>query len=352
MTKRRGRHLARVLLMLALLLVPVACTEGETQGSEQEAEPAPQFTGRMLTTGGLRDPAMQVHDLAADTTERVRLPGDPRVVDAFWNESGDAAYVLAEAEETGLILEIGSDGRARRLGEALPGHANTADLGGSLLLAPVCRRTDPSILVMDVEGPLKWKKVASGCSGALSPDGQEVVYSPDARTLWTIAASGRGRTRKFADLEELTGVEPDDVPLARVENIDWGDGGIAIEVSIADRLLAVVAGEDGSLEAIAGDPGVNELELTWQPDGDQLAVVTFSSAFNDAEAVLRMIDADQQEGQVVAIDPSRFFNMTWSPNGDYLVVTTSDGRWLFADAEGNWLKSEHIVAAGTLDWAP
>ncbi len=350
MTKRRGRHPARVLLLLALLFVPVACTEGRSRDSEPEAEPAPEFTGRIITTGGFRDPAMQIHDLAADTTERVRLPGDPEVLDAFWSESGDSAYVLAETA-TGLIIEIGPDGDARRLGEALPGYANTADLGGSLLLATVCRRKDPSILVMDVEEPQRWTKVASGCSGALSPDGQEVVYSPDGRALWTMAASGRGEARKFADLEDLTGVEPDEVPQARVETIDWGDGGIAVEVSVGDRSLAVLVGEDGSAEAIAGDPGVNELELTWQPGGDRLAVVTFSSAFNDAEAVLRIVDADRQEGQVVAIDPSRFFNMTWSPDGDYLVVTTSDGRWLFADAEGNWLKSEHVITAGTLDWA-
>ncbi len=351
MAKRRGRHLARVLLVLAVLLVPVACTEGESQVSEREAEPAPEFTGRILTTGGFRDPAMQIHDLTEDTTERIRLPGDPEVVDAFWSEAGDSAYVLAEAASTGLMLEIGADGRVRRFGEALPGYGTTADLGGSLLLATVCRRNDPSILVMDVEEPGDWRKVASGCSGALSPNGQEVVYSPDGRALWTIAASGQGRTRKIADLEDLSGVEPHEVSLARIESIDWGDGGIALEVSIGDRLLAVLVGEDGSVGATAGDPGVNELDLTWQPGGDRLAVVTFSSAFNDAEAVLRMIDADRREGQVVAIDPSRFFNMTWSPEGDYLVATTSDGRWLFADAEGNWLKSEHILAAGTLDWA-
>ena len=350
MTKRRGRHLEPVLLLLAVLLVPLACTEGENQVPGREAEAVPEFTGRILTTGGFRDPAMQIHDLGADTTERVRLPGDPGVVDGFWSESGESAYVLVEAEGTGLIIEIGLDGEARRLGEALPGFANTADLGGSLLLATVCRRNDPSILVMDVEGPQRWKKVASGCSGALSPDGQEVVYSPDGRTLWTIAASGRGRTRKIADLDDLTGVEPDEVRQARVESIDWGDGGIAIEASIADRLLAALVDEAGSVAVTAGDPGVNELDLTWQPGGERLAVVTFSSAFNDAEAVLRMVDADRLEGQVVAIDPSRFFNMTWSPEGDYLVATTSDGRWLFADDEGNWLKSENVITAGTLDW--
>ena len=348
--KRRGRHLETVLLLLAVLLVPVACTEGESRDSEPEAVPAPEFTGRILATGGFRDPAMQIHDLGADTTERVRLPGDPGVVDGFWSESGESAYLLVEGEGTGLIIEIGPDGEARRLGEALPGYADTADLGGSLLLATVCRRNDPSILVMDVEGPQRWRKVASGCSGALSPDGREVVYSPDGRTLWTIATSGQSEPRKIADLEDLRGAEPDEVPKARVETIDWGDGGIAIEASIADRLLLALVGEGGTVEAISGDPGVNELDLTWQPGGDQLAVLTFSSAFNDAEAVLRMVDANRLEGQVVAIDPSRFFKMTWSSEGDFLVTTTSDGRWLFADAEGNWLQSENVITADTLDW--
>ncbi|MGH2700566.1 MAG: hypothetical protein ACRDJ2_02200 [Actinomycetota bacterium] len=64
---------------------------GETQGSKRETEPALELTGRMLTTGGFRDPAMQIHDFAADTTERVVLPGNPEVVDAFWSESGDVA---------------------------------------------------------------------------------------------------------------------------------------------------------------------------------------------------------------------------------------------------------------------
>src|SRR5665809_98076 len=178
--KRRGRHLEAVLLLLAVLLVPVACTEGDNGVSEREdTEPAPEFAGRILTTGGFRDPAMGIHDLAADTTERIRLPGDPEVIDAFWSESGDSAYVLAAT--------------------------NTADLGGSFLLATVCRRNDPSILVMDVRGPQRWTKVASGCSGALSPDGQEVVYSPDGRTLWTIATSGQSEPRKIADLEDLRG---------------------------------------------------------------------------------------------------------------------------------------------------
>lgn len=351
MRQRGGRHLARVLLLLAVMLVSVACNEGASRGSKRETEPALELTGRMLLTGGFRDPAMQIHDLAADTTKRVRLPGDPEVIDAFWSESGDSAYVLAETD-TGLFLEIGPDGKARRFGDALPGFASTGDLGGSHLLATVCRRREPSVLVMDVGGPHKWNEVASGCSGSLSPDGQEVVYSPDGRALWTIAASGQGKARKIADLEDLTGVEPDEVPRARVESTDWGDGGIALEVSIADRLLAVLVDEDGGLEAIAGDPGANELDLAWQPGGDRLAVVTFSSAFNDAEAVIRMIDADRREGQVVAIDPSRFFNMTWSPDGDYLVATTSKGRWLFADAAGNWLLSEHVISAGTIDWAP
>ncbi|CAN5581988.1 hypothetical protein BH20ACT23_BH20ACT23_24680 [soil metagenome] len=350
MTKRRRRHSGRVLLLLALLLVPVACTEGESPASEQEAEPAPELTGRILSGGGFRDPALRINDMTTDTSERVQLPGDPEIVEAFWSQSGDSAYVLVETDDTGLIVEIGPDGEARRLGEALPWFASTADLGGSLLLATVCRRNDPSILVMDVEGRQKWKKVASGCSGSLSPDGREVAYSPDGRALWTISASGEGEARKIADLGDLTGVEPDEVPAARVETIDWGDGGIAIEVSIADRRLAALVGEDGSVAATAGDPGVNELDLTWQPGGDRLAVMTFSSAFNDAEAVLRMIDADRGEGQVVAIDPSRFFFMTWSPEGDYLVTTTSKGRWLFADAGGNWLKSEYVVNAGTLAW--
>ena len=351
MTRRRGRHLARVFILLAVLLVPVACTGGESRGADPEEAPGPEFTGRMLLTAGFRDPAMRIHDLAANTTERILLPGNPEVVDAFWSESGDSAYVLVENDETGLFLEIGPDGRVGRVGEALPGYASTGDLGGPLLLATVCRRNDPSILVMDVGGNQGWKKVAPGCSGALSPDGQEVVFSPDGRALMTIAASGRGEARKIADLDDLTGVEPSEVPQARVETIDWDEGGIALEVSIADRLLAVLVADDGSLVASSGDPGANELDLAWQPGGDRLAVATFSSAFNDAEAVIRMIDAGQREGQVVAIDPSRFFNMTWSPDGDYLVATTSKGRWLFADAEGNWLKSEYVVPAGTLDWA-
>src|SRR5665809_123964 len=84
--KRRGRHLEAVLLLLAVLLVPVACTEGDNGVSEREdMEPAPEFAGRILTTGGFRDPAMGIHDLAADTTERIRLPGDPEVIDASWS---------------------------------------------------------------------------------------------------------------------------------------------------------------------------------------------------------------------------------------------------------------------------
>lgn len=349
---RGGRQLARVLLPLAVMLLAAACSEGETQGSKRGTEPALELTGRMLTTGGFRDPAMQIHDFAADTTERVVLPGNPDVVDAFWSESGDVAYVLAEGADTGYFLGILPDGRVRRLGEALPGFANTGDLGGSYLLATLCQQKEPSVVVMDIGGTGKWNEVASGCGGALSPDGEEVVYSPDDRTLWTIAASGRGDARKIADLRDLTGVEPEEVPRARIESIDWGDGGIALEVSIEDRLLAVLVDEGGDPEAIAGDPGVNELDFTWQPGGDRLAVATFSSAFNDAEAVIRMIDADRREAQVVAIDPSRFFNMTWSPEGDYLVATTSKGRWLFADAAGNWLTSQHVITAGTIDWAP
>jgi hypothetical protein len=341
-----------VLFLLAVMLVPAACSDGESQGSKRETEPALELTGLMLTTGGFRDPAMQIHDFAADTTERVLLPGNPEVVDAFWSESGEAAYVLVEGTDTGFFLEILPGGKVRRLGGVLPGYASTGDLGGSLLLATVCRRNEPSVLVMDVGGPQQWKKVASGCRGALSPDGEEVVYSPDGHTLWTIASSGRGEARKIADLADLKGVEPDEVPRARIESIDWGDGGIALEVSIADRLLAVLVDEDSSVEAIAGDPGVNELDFTWQPGGDRLAMATFSSAFNDAEAVIRMIDAGRRDAQVVAIDPSRFFNMTWSPDGDYLVATTSKGRWLFADAAGNWLTSEHVIPAGAIDWAP
>ena len=350
--RRRGRHLARVLLLLALMLAGVACTQGESQDPRKETEPALELEGRMLTTGGVRDPLMQIHDLDTDTTERYLLPGNPQVVDAFWNESFESAYVLTEGLQTGLFYEIDHDGRVRRLGEALPGYATTADLGNTTLLATVCRRKSSSVLVMDVEGGQRWDEVASGCIGALSPDGREVVFSPDGRTLWTIAASGQGEAREIADLENLVGVQPVDVPEARAESVDWGDGGIALDVSIGDRRLVVLVGEDGSLEAIAGDPGVDQLALAWQPDGDQLAVATFSSAFNDAEAVIRIVDTDRGEAEVVALDPSRFFNMTWSPDSTYLVATTSQGRWLFVDAEGDWMASEHVITAGAIDWAP
>src|SRR5665809_53930 len=132
--------------------------QGESPASEQEAEPAPELTGRILSGGGFRDPALRINDMTTDTSERVQLPGDPEIVEAFWSQSGDSAYVLVETDDTGLIVEIGPDGEARRLGEALPWFASTADLGGSLLLATVCRRNHPSILVMDVEGRQKWKK--------------------------------------------------------------------------------------------------------------------------------------------------------------------------------------------------
>ena len=350
--RRGGRQLARVLVLLAVMLAVVACNEGESQDPQQEPEPALELKGRMLTTGGVRDPLMQIHDLDTDTTERYLLPGNPQVIDAFWNESFESAYVLTEGLQTGLFYEIDPDGRVRRFGEALPGYATTADLGNTTLLATVCRRKSSSVLVMDVEGRQQWDEVASGCIGTLSPDGRDVVFSPDGRALWTIAASGQGEARKIADLENLVGVEPADVPEARVESIDWGDGGIALEVSIGDRRLVVLLGEDGTPDAIAGDPGVDQLALAWQPDGDQLAVATFSSAFNDAEAVIRMVDADRGEAEVVALDPSRFFNMTWSPDGAYLVATTSQGRWLFVDAGGDWLTSEHVITAGAIDWAP
>jgi len=290
-----------------------------------------------------------IHDLASDTTERILLPdGEGNVLGAFWSESGDVAYVFVDSAGTGRFLEVAPGGEVRPMGERVPG-AVTADLAGSHLLTTTCGRSRPSVLVMDVAGG-DWKKVAPGCSGALSPDGREVVYSPDERELWIVSSSG-GAARKLADVSETPGLEPSEADRGRVREIEWGEGGIALEVLLDDHSIPALLGEDGKLVLAPGDPGADQLDLEWQPGGGELAIATFSSAFNDAEAIIRMFGADTGDGKVVAVDPSRFFNMTWSPDGDFLVATTSRGRWVFIDGEGNWLMNEHIIPASTLDWA-
>jgi hypothetical protein len=345
-----GWHLARVPLLLAVTLTVAACTgEGSGQDSRRGVEPALELTGRILATGGFRDPHVYIHDLAADTTERILLPGgDGNVLGAFWSESGDAAYVLVDSDGTGRFLEIAPGGEVRPLGETVL-DATTADYAGSQLLTTACGGKKRSVLVMDVAGG-NWKKVAPGCSGALSPDGQEVVYSPDGRELWMVPSSG-GAERKLADVSETLGLEPREAGRARVHEIEWGEGGVALEVVLEDHTIPALLGEDGKLVPAPEDPGADQLDLEWQPGGGELAIATFSSAFTDAEAIIRMFGADTGDGKVVAVDPSRFFNMTWSPDGDFLVATTSRGRWVFIDGEGNWLMNEHIIPASTLDWA-
>jgi Tol biopolymer transport system component len=343
-----------VLASLALFGA-AACTEDEPAGAGRRgAGSPPALQGRILAAARFasRGPGKQiyVHDLASDTTKGLSLPGGT-VLDAFWSDSGDRAYVLIDFLGRSRLYRLDpATGRSKPLGPPVR-NASAPDLAGSHILTATCGRPRRALLLMDTAGAGRWQEVAPGCVGALSPDGRALAYSPDGRTLWRVLEAGAGQAEKIAELADVAGLEPQEARRARVRSIEWGDGGIALGVWLGERMVPVILTDGGRLELGPADPVADRLDLEWRPGGDELAVATYSSGFTSTEAVIRLFEADSSRSRVVAVNPSGFFEMTWSPEGQFLVATSSSERWVFLDAGGDWRASEHVVSADTYDWA-
>jgi hypothetical protein len=334
----------------------VACEGGGASRTGARPTADPRLEGSLLAVD-VRG-ALKSLDLPSGTPRQIELPESAsQLIDAFWAEDGSTLYAFLRSETGGAQLYDVSEGQPL---EAVGPELQSAGLisrGPGRLLASECGEFGPpgsnegANLVLDLAAPTAWRRLPAGCPSTLSPDGREIAYSPDGRSIWRAAVDGSGRPVEVLKLEELEGV-PAGGPLAGrfLSGLDWGRGGLGFVVGNEQKLWIAVADPDGEHFALplANNRGGFGAGVAWQPEGDLLAVQSLGD-FRSRDGVLRVLEPATRQMQVVGVSQD-FYGLLWSPRGDVMVVN-SRGNFIFIDLDGVWLG--RVVAGDTLptDWS-
>lgn len=362
----------------AILVVASACSSPDSSLRSDRSQADKRITGAVLarapsSAAGPGDRLVSV-DLPSGRMRAFRGPekaGFP--FEGFWLDGaarGPEAVELADFDGRGArLFRLSLDRPPQALGPLLRGPVADTDASGSLVAVARCGRPSApeqrdGVFVIDVNHPTRWRRVARGCSAALSPDGSRVAYSPDGRTIRTLPLDGSGSSEVVADLDALgRNIEGKGLRPAgslkrggggRISPADlrWGPGGIALGVRSRQSNVIVVArpGERPVFEAIT--PADNDFfpVLSWRPESDSLGVLSNSGGYVDAIGVVRLFDPRRAELEVISAVSQPSYTMVWSPSGDALVTGDDRNAWTFISPSGRWIEQLPSPRAIPLDW--
>jgi hypothetical protein len=212
---------------------------------------------------------------------------------------------------------------------------------------------ESSVRLLDLAQGGPWTTALEGpglCAAALSPDGTELAYSPDQRSMWTAPVDGSAQASlllRFAAIPDLPKRDAQAAVLAGVPV--WGQSGLAFGVSMNGRFAAVVVRPDGSVfMRTLGDGGSGfALSYAWAREGERLAVTNRTQV----EGILRVMEPATGESRVVGVTEYQYVGPQWDPTGEVVMAAARDA-WIFVDSQGTWLRTLRVGQSVPTGWAP
>lgn len=359
-------------LAVGLCLLGAACADRAAPLRMPPEEQLGTSVGEVLAAEAA--PARLVaYDLSSEEIAPLPLPaGSDVVLDAFWFADGALAFV---GEGRPQLYRVAADAEPEPLGEPLSADG-FYDVKGSTALASVCRevvhgslragavrasdlpaggrtKLGGTVRVLDIGGEATWRRIARGCVAALSPDGRDVVHSPDQRSLWITPIEG-GAGRKLLDLSEIDLRSVSRKPFAVTGPVVWSETGIAVAVDAegSDTVLRV-SPEGDRVTPISIHPRKRDfgIDLAWQPEGSELAIGAYNRlAYVNVVGFVGLSEADDGIYRVLSMQPQLSEIVIWSPDGREVLVAGSDEPWVIARPDGTWVQRVPAGSLVPLDW--
>jgi WD40 repeat protein len=261
--------------------------------------------------------------------------------------SGDGLTAVAvTARGTASAFRLTPGQSAAPVGPAYDGRAQadyrSLAVAGDLVVVADC----DAVVVLDTTGSSGWRPVGRGCWAAPSPDGADVVFSPDGIHVFERSLEAT-RARALFDIHGLDLGTRD--PARFFGAPAWGPDGIAFAVVAGTQAAVYLRSSDGSLVRLLQERLLKTVRppiLAWQPNGRLLAMMDDLGS----GGVLRTFDAASGTGRVVALDPLGFQGLAWSPDGSSLATLTSGHFLLVVGTDDVWRARVYATWDGVLGW--
>lgn len=263
--------------------------------------------------------------------------------------------VLAFAHSFGTafrLFRMRLDGKSETVGPTLPNASEPFRVGHFIVAATCLDTGGGDVVTLDTSNPTRWRPLAAGCAPAPSPDGKMVAFvriEHGIIDIWQVAVDGSGAPRLLFALSSLPELRATGILHPELNgNLEWGPGGLAVQVFQSNAQALVVRRPSGEVQVI--DLGQATVQFTsnfrWQPNGNLLA---FVGSLQAGGVVLRVLDPATGTTRVLATDPQGFGRPLWSPDGEAVAVSSLRGELIVTDLDGRWLRT-FSSAGSPLAW--
>jgi len=268
---------------------------------------------------------MAALDAATGKERPVRLPIRGGFIGSVWPAEDGRFYamplVFGQQSRNQLYL-MGGGGKPELVGPAIGGVDNFQIQGGYA----VTWGCDGGVVsVLDLSDPTEWKTVGRGCGATVAPDGSQLAYTTDRALMVMDLPDGTPRELlRFRDLPEL---RPARIAPTSLNDLLWGEPGIAIQVGDASRSAVVIRRNDGS--TLVKPQGRARLrQMAWQPGGRLLAFFDYAP-----HGEVLTLDPDTGEQRQIAA-AGDFGQVVWAPDGEALATARSQNIVALVDTDG------------------
>jgi hypothetical protein len=230
--------------------------------------------------------------------------------------------VFGQQSRNQLFL-MGGRGKPDRVGPAI-GDVDNYQIQGGYAVTWGCE-SGGVVSVLDLSNPVSWKTVGRGCGATVAPDGSQLAYTTDRALMVMDLPDGTPReVLRFRDLPELRQAR---VAPTSLNELLWGEPGIAFQVGDASRSAVAILRADGT--TLVKPQGRARLrQMAWQPGGRLLAFFDYAP---HGEVLTLDPDTGEQR-QIAAVGD--FGELAWAPDGEALATSRSQNIVAVVDPEG------------------
>ena len=261
-------HPALCALRQPLARVSLTISKGHRGSTAHKPPGAILFGSRVhLSCGGGGSGLSQLYAVNSDGTARQRLTWQRNAVEPDWSPDG---RTIAFSRPTGGVLLMHADGSHVRAVVAGRGGAPTFSRDGkriAFVLPATCTVCSSSgvIWTARTNGTDRHRIVKDGRSPDWSPDGKKIAFVGHDLDLYTVDATGGGRTAVTHGGNTVWPVwspNGDEIAFIRAGETSWE--------------LAVVDVASGSTRVLASDVN-GDARPAWSPGGGRIAYVRYTS---------------------------------------------------------------------------
>jgi WD40 repeat protein len=308
--------------LAALMAMAAACTS-TPEPQRTGGRPAYHPSGRIVVTVGSFGGHIQLVDAATGKVIDTKLPP----VFGFWDEAEQGPHgqfyampLVFNARSRSQLYLVGGNRPPKPVGPPAKGVIGF-ELRGGYAVAWRC----PGVFLLKLSSPIRWERVSGGCGAALSPDGRRLAYATRSSMWIEDLPDGTPReVLRFADLRDLRRTN---TPRRSLENLEWGEGGLAVAVGDSSQ-SAIVVWNEGRPPVIDVLGRARVEAMRWQPGGDYLAFTSFSP-----HGTLFGLDPRTgQERELAELGDVR--GMVWSPDGRVVAAPLSTNIVALVDPDG------------------